>query len=574
MPLPLRKEKASDDEAGLYHLELLASGIAGKTTPVIPKDLRPGASYTDIHSIYVPRSTADQLLFDQVIAQACLLRAASFRREFAEAIIGRRALALRYLFAEIARCARQHKAILPRKFCTHSAFSAFAPTPGNSRESMEIARSDLSFPPLPDFLGIPRPRTTLAHSARYELEVSDWLERRTEQRVEQAADPSHGDLDIAKDEKADLSPDPQIAGGRVTEFLRKILGLGDATKLEQSTTSLGAGLPMITAPARQEVPGAFSASKFEFPPGWSMKFSGSPGSGQYPEWDAFRKRYRTSWTLVRELDPWSEQPMTTAQLERVLAADQARLRHSLSGFGIGMEIHQRQSDGEDISLEAMAQYAIDLSTGRPPSDQLYSRRRQTHRDLAAIILVDVSSSIASGGDDDLHIRQAKLAWQMLCALHDLGDHVALYGFRSWGRETVQMLRVKSFSERHIGKDTVDRLTMLQPDGFSRFGAPIRHATRKLISETRARQRLVIIATDGFAFDNDYQGRYAREDTRRSLQEMQAQGVGCLCLAMGIDQDFNSLSEIFGPASTLAATSYKEMVESLRPMFANALSQTA
>ena len=242
MPLPPQKDRTDSDESRLHHLEILAAGIAGRAVPVISKPLKPDASYTDIRSIFVPQGTPVEQLFDQVISQACLLRAGSLRREFAEAIIGRRPLAFRYLFAEIARCVREYEAILPRRFCAHSAFASFSSAPSNCQGSLDIARSNIAFPPIPSFLGIPRPRTTLAYSARYEIQGHDWLTDHEEQRIEQVADAgsSYDDLNAARDETADPSPDPQIAGGRLTEILRKILGLGDGTKLERSTASRGA----------------------------------------------------------------------------------------------------------------------------------------------------------------------------------------------------------------------------------------------------------------------------------------------------------------------------------------------
>ena len=52
----------------------------------------------------------------------------------------------------------------------------------------------------------------------------------------------------------------------------------------------------------------------------------------------------------------------------------------------------RQSDGEDIDLDALVGWMVDRRLGNDPSDQVYSTRRKRDRHVAVAFLVDMSGS--------------------------------------------------------------------------------------------------------------------------------------------------------------------------------------
>jgi nitric oxide reductase NorD protein len=116
------------------------------------------------------------------------------------------------------------------------------------------------------------------------------------------------------------------------------------------------------------------------------------------------------------------------------------------------------------------------------------------------------------------------------ALAALGDRHAVFAFRGQGPERVDLLAVKRFEEA-AGDQIRRRVAALEPDGYTRLGAALRHATA-LLSREPARHRLLLLLSDGRPNDVDlYEGRYGLEDTRQALAEARLQAVRPFCLTI-------------------------------------------
>ncbi len=75
---------------------------------------------------------------------------------------------------------------------------------------------------------------------------------------------------------------------------------------------------------------------------------------------------------------------------------------------------------------------------------------------------------------------------------------------------------------------------MTPDGFTRLGTAIRHATAQLARQS-AGHRLLLILSDGRPHDVDaYQGPYGVEDTRQAVLEARTSGVFPFCLTVDFD----------------------------------------
>ena len=89
-----------------------------------------------------------------------------------------------------------------------------------------------------------------------------------------------------------------------------------------------------------------------------------------------------------------------------------------------------------------------------------------------------------------------------------------------------------------------RVAALEPDGYTRTGAAIRHASM-LLGAQRTRYRLLLVLSDGKPNDVDeYEGRYGIEDTRQAIAEARVQGIVPFCLT--VDREAPAyLPSIFG-----------------------------
>src|SRR5262249_54650504 len=155
------------------------------------------------------------------------------------------------------------------------------------------------------------------------------------------------------------------------------------------------------------------------------------------------------------------------------------------------------------------------------------------------------------------------------ALHDLGDRVALYAFRSLGRSAVHVTPLKRFHD-DLDTHVLWRLGGLEPGAYTRLGAAIRHGASILGREGGTSRRLLVVLSDGFAYDHGYEGGYGEADARRSLAEARRRGTGCLCLSIGADTDVHALRRVFGTAAHATIPRPEQLAGVVGPLFRAAL----
>src|SRR5581483_8817902 len=118
------------------------------------------------------------------------------------------------------------------------------------------------------------------------------------------------------------------------------------------------------------------------------------------------------------------------------------------------------------------------------------------RDLGVLVLLDASGSTGAGsGVTRVFEQQRRLADALTGALDRLGDRVATYAFYSRGRDQVRFLRVKEFDHRYDRSARL-RLAALEPGGYTRLGAAVRHATHLLGTRAGTASTLLVIIGDG------------------------------------------------------------------------------
>ena len=267
----------------------------------------------------------------------------------------------------------------------------------------------------------------------------------------------------------------------------------------------------------------------------------------YPEWDVHRRRYRPDWCTVVESTPT---PGDAATMHDTLA-----MRRSLARLGIGLAPCRRRAQGDEIDIDAAVEARVDTLAGSPQGDDYYIESLRRRRDLAVLVLLDVSGSTGEPGvgGKTVHDHQQSAAAALTAALHVLGDRVALYAFNSRGRQAVQLLRVKDFDDP-LDAQAARRLGGLSPAAYTRLGAAIRHGTSVLEDHGGTPRLLLVVLSDGFAYDHGYEGRYGEADARRALAEARRRGVGCLCLSVGAATGAPALRRVFGTSAHAAVPS--------------------
>ncbi len=115
-----------------------------------------------------------------------------------------------------------------------------------------------------------------------------------------------------------------------------------------------------------------------------------------------------------------------------------------------------------------------------------------------------------------------------------------------------------------------RLNQTRPACFTRLGAGIRGAGEILKKEAGTPNRLLVVLSDGFPYDDGYEGRYAEADTRKALEELRTDGVACLCLSIGTATGAGAPKSAFGSASFASAATLADLSPQMDELFLSSL----
>ena len=269
----------------------------------------------------------------------------------------------------------------------------------------------------------------------------------------------------------------------------------------------------------------------------------------YDEWDYEIDDYRPHWCELREVrlaedngaffsGALARYAELTPEIKREFQRLRPRMFHAVSGL----------EDGEDIDLNAMVNARVDRQLGNTPSSKLYIARQQVKRDVGVLFLVDLSASTAaelaknpesetsaSLPEQPRVIDLIKEALVLLSvALEEIGDSYAIYGFSSRGRHDVEVFPVKTFRDS-LSAEVKGRIGALTPQGSTRMGTAVRHATRRL-KDLATRAKLLVLLSDGYPEDPGY-GKpvvppmYGLRDTLMAFREAERSGILSYCLTI-------------------------------------------
>jgi nitric oxide reductase NorD protein len=252
----------------------------------------------------------------------------------------------------------------------------------------------------------------------------------------------------------------------------------------------------------------------------------------YDEWDHRAAAYRLAWCTVYA---------TAVHAARREWGDEARHRHAalIHRLHRRLEDHRsrrspldRQRDGQDVDVDALVEHLTEVHAGRTGTDRLYVRQAPLRRDVATTVLLDVSLSSDSWVADRRVLDVSREAVLVLGEVAErLGDRLQVLAFASSTRNACRVFEVKGWRESWaVGRG---RLGALEPQGYTRIGPALRHATRGL-AETPADRRLLLLVSDGKPNDYDrYEGAYGVADVRMALREAARLGVSTHALAVDV-----------------------------------------
>lgn len=263
-----------------------------------------------------------------------------------------------------------------------------------------------------------------------------------------------------------------------------------------------------------------------------------------PEWDYRKNVMQPAHCLLQPMVAHDAGP---AALPQELAATAKKLRGQFAALAPQRRWLKGQPDGPELDVDSCVRNHADRASGHTPEAGGYLAQARCERDLACLLLADLSMSTDAPISDSHRIvdviRDSLLLFSE--ALTATGDRFGIYGFSSLRRQNIRFHLLKDFNGKYDAAAR-GRILAIKPGYYTRMGAAIRQAA-SILAEQPASRRLLLIITDGKPNDLDiYDSRYGIEDTRMAVHEARRLGLTPFCVT--IDREAGAyLPYLFGPA---------------------------
>jgi nitric oxide reductase NorD protein len=549
-------------DTGFQDFQLLATYLAGRSLAVTASHARELA-YTDGQHVFVSGDAVIGERRREVVCQSALLGAGSLEPKFVKALRGRPKIARRYLALEGRRVLNdlgQRAPIVSR------LGAAGEPTTASAAESLAVATGPTEVDNAPKWFGTIRPGRLLHATASIGARPTDKDLRRALTSSKTAEEQEEEEYDEEPGEPSKIlklfrSP---LGSRSVSDILTRLLGM---SRSPGESTDGGEGSVRSIRRVSSVGPNARPLPvPLHFVDAESAGAVVGVGGGLYPEWDVHQQRYRPDYCRVYDFPTGLAPDVTAASVEH-----DSMLRARLARVGLEPKYLRGRPDGDDLDVDALVDLAVDIRAGHAPLERIYIERRKLARNLGVLILLDASGSATDTDTDgrSVHEHQRSAAATLTLTLEELGDRVAVYGFRSRGRSAVHLLALKRFGQRFSAERRAE-LNRLEPMGYTRLGAAIRHAGELLNDQAGTPHRLLLVLSDGFPYDYGYESRYAEADVHQALAELRAEGIACLCLSIGSATSLETLDRAFGSASHASAATLAELSPRMDDLFLDAL----
>jgi nitric oxide reductase NorD protein len=289
----------------------------------------------------------------------------------------------------------------------------------------------------------------------------------------------------------------------------------------------------------------------------------------YQEWDYQVQLHRPDWVTVFE----RRQPMADPEDIEHILTEYKPVTHRIKQIidlltPAGVQRVRNMEDGDEIDLNAAVDAMVAIRMGEQPNPRITMRNVIKSRDLAIVVLLDLSESTneAVPGSEKTILQLTREAASLVAtAINGVGDPFAIHGFASDGRHDVQYFRFKDFNQR-FDDEVKARLAGMRGGLSTRMGAAMRHAAHHLLKQPE-RRKLLLLVTDGEPADIDERDpQHLRHDTKKAVEELYSKGIQTYCLTLDADADAY-VKRIFGMNNYTIIDHVNRLPEKLPVLFA-------
>jgi len=289
----------------------------------------------------------------------------------------------------------------------------------------------------------------------------------------------------------------------------------------------------------------------------------------YQEWDYQIQLHRPDWVTLYE----RRQPKADPEMIDDIITEYKPVAHRIKQIidlltPEGVQRVRNMEDGDEIDLNAAIDAMVAIRMGEQPNPRITMRNVIKNRDLAVVLLLDLSEStneVVQGSDKTILQLTREAASLVSTAINGIGDPFAIHGFASDGRHDVQYFRFKDFNQ-HFDDEVKARLAGMQGGLSTRMGAAMRHAAQHLLRQPE-RRKLLLLVTDGEPADIDERDpQHLRHDTKKAVEELYSKGIMTYCLTLDAGADAY-VKRIFGMNNYTIIDHVERLPEKLPVLFA-------
>jgi len=266
------------------------------------------------------------------------------------------------------------------------------------------------------------------------------------------------------------------------------------------------------------------------------------GKGHFiDEWDYRKDEYLINYVRIK---PQVTLNVIPIELPQRLRKTVKKIQSELDVLELDRIKNDRLPYGDEINIDTWIEYTSHQNKSMH-HQKFYTTFEKKTRDMATLILADVSLSTEGGITQDIRIIDVIKDGLMVFseALEKLQDKFAIYSFSSLQNKKVYFNIIKNFKDEY--SDIIrGRIDSMHPQYYTRLGAAIRESA-KILDKQQSANKLLLIISDGKPNDEDrYDGRYGIEDTKKAIEEVKKKGITPFCLTVDVDAK-EYLSYLFG-----------------------------
>lgn len=285
---------------------------------------------------------------------------------------------------------------------------------------------------------------------------------------------------------------------------------------------------------------------------------------KYDEWDGKKRIYLPRFCKVYPRLQVKTKPEyyknTLAKYKTTLNG----LRKMLMNVNNKQQEQRRQIQGDMFDLDALTDLYTDIHSDTSPDDRVYISSRKKEKDLAILVLLDISLSSDgyAAGNRVIDVeKEASILFGEI--LNEFDIEFAIDGFYSKTRNFSTYLTLKDFHENwQVAKY---KIGAAEPNGYTRIGPALRHAGARM-DQLEVKNKWIILLSDGKPNDYDkYEGQHGIQDIKQALRELNERKINTYALAVEAQARYY-LPQMFGQNHYQILTSPEALLKSLAKLY--------